>query len=210
MNILKPQNLNIKELEDNQLIDISEEEKINYAKFQNEECNDIDLYGAEFEHCKFTNISMQRGILRNITFKDVIFEQCNFSNTKFVDTSFIRCEFNNCKVSGCDFAENRLYNVAFIETNASYINLSMASIENILFKDTVLKSSDFQENKLKNIYFNNADLSCARFFKTSLKGIDLSNSKIEGIAISIEDIRGAIIDELQAVDLLYLVGVNLK
>jgi len=44
----------------------------------------------------------------------------------------------------------------------------------------------------------------------SLNGIDLSNTKIEGIAISIEDIKGAIIDQFQAIDLLYLIGVKLK
>lgn len=117
---------------------------------------------------------------------------------------------HNCKISGCNFAENRLYNVALIETNASYMSLSMASIENILFKNMCLKNSYFQETKIKNIYFDNADLTQSKFFKTSLKGIDLSSSKIEGIAISIEDIKGAIIDQFQAVDLLYLIGVKLK
>ena len=136
---------------------------------------------------------------------------CTYTKfTEFLETSFIKCEFNNCKVSGCNFAEDRLYNVAFIETNASYMNLSMASIENILFKNTGLKSSYFQETKIKNLYFENSDLTGARFFKTSLKGIDLSSSKIEGIAISIEDIKGAIIDQFQETDLLYLIGVKIK
>lgn len=210
MNILKPQNLHIEELENRYLSDISEDEKINYCNFENEECNNINLYEVEFKNCKFSNICMQKGILEKLAFRDVIFEQCNFSNTEFLETSFIRCEFNNCKVSGCNFAEGRLYNVAFIETNASYMSLSMASIEDILFKDTCLKNSYFQETKMKNIYFDNTDLTQSKFFKTSLKGIDLSSSKIEGIAISIEDIKGAIIDQLQAMDLLYLIGVKIK
>ena len=54
------------------------------------------------------------------------------------------------------------------------------------------------------------DLTQAQFSKTSLKGIDLSTCKIEGIAISLEDIKGAIVEELQAMDLLYLLGVTLK
>ena len=43
-----------------------------------------------------------------------------------------------------------------------------------------------------------------------MKNIDLSNSQIEGIAISLEDIKGAIIDQIQAIDLLYLIGVKIK
>ena len=106
--------------------------------------------------------------------------------------------------------ENRLYNVTFIETNASYINLAMASIENVLFKDSNLRNSYFQETTVKNIYFENADLTQAQFFKTSLKNVDLSNNIIEGIAITIEDIKGAIISQIQSIDLLYLIGVKVK
>ena len=43
-----------------------------------------------------------------------------------------------------------------------------------------------------------------------LKDIDLSNSNIEGIAVSIEDIKGAIINQFQAIDLMYLLGVKIK
>ena len=58
-----------------------------------------------------------------------------------------------------------------------------------------------QENKVKNINFKEADLTGTQFFKTSLNGIDLSNSNIDQIAVSLEDIR-------QAIDLMYLLGVK--
>ena len=103
-----------------------------------------------------------------------------------------------------------LHNVAFIGTNAKYINLSLASLEKVIFEDTVLRNSYFQENKLKNVYFKKADLSQAQFFKTSLKDIDISDANIEEIAISIEDIKGATIDQMQALDLLYLIGVKIR
>lgn len=83
MDILKPQNLHIKELENSKLVDINEDEKINYSNFENEECNDINLYEVEFEHCKFNHICMQKGRLEKLVFRDVVFEQCNFSNTEF-------------------------------------------------------------------------------------------------------------------------------
>ena len=50
----------------------------------------------------------------------------------------------------------------------------------------------------------------AQFFKTSLKDIDLSESQIQGMAITMEDIKGATIDIVQAADLLYLLGVKIK
>ncbi len=50
----------------------------------------------------------------------------------------------------------------------------------------------------------------AQIFKTKLKDIDLSNSIIDGIVVSLDDIKGAIINEYQAIDLIGLIGVKIK
>ena len=68
----------------------------------------------------------------------------------------------------------------------------------------------WQVCKLKDINFKQADLTQAQFFKTSLNNMDLSDCIIEGIAVSIQDIKGAIINQFQALDLLYLLGVKIK
>ena len=69
-----------------------------------------------------------------------------------------------------------------------------------------------QRNSAKrgNLFFNKADLTQVQFFNTKLKGVDLSNSTIEEMAISIEDVQGAIINKLQVLDLSYLLGVKIK
>jgi len=86
----------------------------------------------------------------------------------------------------------------------------MASLDSVLFSNSGLVSSSFGENKLKNIYLKNSDLTKSQFYKTSLKNIDLSDSNIAGISVQLDDIKGAIIDEYQSIDLLYLLGVKLK
>lgn len=203
MPILKSQ-LGNKKLES-----IIEDERVEYCTFENEEYSN-NLYDNEFEHCEFDNIILQSITIEKVTFRNVKFTQCNFSNTVFNECTFIKCEFYNCKITGCNFIENILYNVTFQDVNASYASLSMSSIDKCLFKDTLLKNGYFQETKTKSIYFNNVDLMQAQFLKTSLNKIDLSSCKIEGIAISIEDIKGAIIEPFQAVDLMYLIGVKVK
>ena len=50
----------------------------------------------------------------------------------------------------------------------------------------------------------------AQIFDTSLKNVDLSDCNIEGIAVSLQDIKGATINQFQAIDLLYLIGVKVK
>lgn len=93
--------------------------------------------------------------------------------------------------------------------------MSILKLQKILFnnlkkvENTGLRNSSFQENRLKNIIFKQADLTQVQLFKTNLKGIDFSESIIEGIAVFIEDIKGATINQLQAFDLLYLIGVKI-
>lgn len=214
MNILKPQKIQIEKLQ--KVNDLNSELEENYQELEYKIIENINLKNekicdAKLEKSKFQNVEILEGELENNTFIDVIFDNCNFSNTSFENSVFIRCEFNNCKLAGSNLAETRIYNVTFNDTNANYINLSMSSIENVCFNKTTLRNSNFQENKLKNVYFqNNTDLTQTQVFKTSFKNIDLSDAIIDGIAISQEDIKGAIIESFQAIDLLYLLGVKIK
>lgn len=202
--------MHFQELEIRKLKDHIENEDFEHCQFCDEEVNEIELLDFNFEYCKFSHICMQNAKFEKITFKDVIFENCDFSNTEFIQSAFIRCEFHNCKLSGCNLSENRLYHTCFLETNATYLNLSLASVENVLFQETNLKNGYFQETKIKNLSFEKTNLKQTQFFKTSLKDVDLSTCQIEGIAISPEDIKGAIVDKLQAMDLMYLLGVKVK
>ena len=67
-----------------------------------------------------------------------------------------------------------------------------------------------QDTNLKNTKFNNIDFTKSQIFKTRLKDIDLSNSKIEGLSTTLEDIKGAKVTEFQVMDLAYLLGVKIK
>ena len=113
-------------------------------------------------------------------------------------------------MTGDSFIDSLLNNVSFTESNLNYANFAMANMENILLDNTILRNSNFQENKFKNIVLKNANLTQAQFFKSSLNGIDFSDSLIDGIVVSIEDLKGAIINEFQAVDLIGLIGVKIK
>lgn len=215
MNIQKPQKIlfKINSIENLQNLEkeINEVDgKIENKIIEHQNLENIEIYDFEFKVVKFSKCNIMNSKLEKITFMDVIFDNCNFSNTSFQASSFIRCEFINCKLSGCDFTETIQNNVIYKETNAGYSNFSLSRLNNILFDDTILRNAYFQEDIFKNVYFQKADLVQAQFFKTSLKNIDLSSSFIDGIVISLEDIKGAIINEYQAINLIGLLGVKIK
>lgn len=212
MKIAKPQNIELENLIkiDNLLNMLKDEEEIENITIENKKeekitCKDITIRKAIINKVEIIESNLEKN-----TFMDIEFNHCNFSNTSFENSTFIRCEFNNCKLTGCNFIESRIDHVSFIETNMDYSNLSMARMENVLFENTGLRNSSFEENRIKNILLKQADLTQTQFFKTSLKEIDFSDSIIEGIIVSISDIKGAIINPLQALDLIGLMGIKIK
>ena len=196
MNILKPQKMlfdNLRTIENLQS-ELIENDELENVKIKDYSTSNLEVFDATCNKAIFNNVSIINSRLEKTSFTDVEFSNCNFSNTTFDNCSFIRCEFNNCKLTGCNFIENVLFDIGFIDSNMGYANISM--------------SGSLQENKVKNINFKEADLTGTQFFKTSLNGIDLSNSNIDQIAVSLEDIRGAKINQMQAIDLMYLLGVK--
>ena len=73
-----------------------------------------------------------------------------------------------------------------------------------------MRNMYFEENKHKTLEFNDSDLTQVNFFKTKLKDVDLTSNTITGLIVGHEDIRGAIINEFQAIDLIMLLGVKIK
>ena len=63
---------------------------------------------------------------------------------------------------------------------------------------------------LKNVKFDNIDFTKAQIFNTRLKDIDLSTCIIQGLSTTLVDIKGAIINELQIMDLAYLLNIKIK
>jgi uncharacterized protein YjbI with pentapeptide repeats len=92
----------------------------------------------------------------------------------------------------------------------NYSNLTLSDNENVLFDKINATNGYFHEMKTKNIYFENTDLTSAQFYNTKLKDIDLTSCIINGLGANIEDVKGLIINEMQIIELAYLLGVEFK
>lgn len=73
-----------------------------------------------------------------------------------------------------------------------------------------VKWKDFLECTLKQTRFESCDLNRAKFSHTSLNTIDLSSSEFDAIAVSIDDIKGAIVNESQALGFLEMLQLKIK
>ena len=148
--------------------------------------------------------------LKSSHFTDVRFENCDLSNISFAECALYRVEFISCKLVGTNLAEATLNHLYMKDCNARYLNLSMSKINQARFSTCDLRNSDINDCKLTSIAFKNCELVESEFSHTPLRGIDLSDSHIEGIHANLPDIRGAIVNTAQAMDLTSLLGIIIK
>ncbi len=169
-----------------------------------------ELYSLDFSNNEFDDTDILETKSDRLSFTDCIFKNCNFSNSVFENSNFVRCKFENCKLTGCLFLNSRFYNVDFYETNGNFSNFTSGVLENVKFEESIFRNSYFQEDKFKKVTFYNIDLTQSQFLKTKLNNIDFSKCTISGIVTYIEDLKGAIINEMQAVELIGLLGVKIS
>ena len=180
---------------------------IKNSKINNIEIYNLDFSKVEFEEIEFSEIKSDR-----MSFTDCEFKNCNLSNTVFDNTSFVRCKFKNCKLTGDMFTSSRFYNVEFNEVSGNFSNFTMSILENVKYKKSVFRNSYFQECKVKKLEFLEKPFSMLveyKILKTKLDNIDFSSSIISGIVVYVEDLKGAIINEMQAIELVGLLGVKI-
>lgn len=170
---------------------------------------DLNCEEVEFEKCVFKDCKI-KGSFEKAVFHDVIFENCDFSNCIFREGSFIRVEIKNSKMVGCDFSDSRVYHMSSIETTYEYANFSNTNLEDVIFDKCDLTYAAFSEAKLKHVYFEKDKLIQTQFFNTNLNHIDISTCDMSGIIVRLEDLKGLIVNEFQAIELSKLIGIEIK
>src|SRR5690625_7709331 len=80
----------------------------------------------------------------------------------------------------------------------------------IKYYKCILEESYFYENDLKHIDFTNSQLSGINFTQTKLNKIDLSETHFTHLTVGLADLKGCIVNEIQAVNLSSLLGLVIK
>ncbi len=108
----------------------------------------------------------------------------------------IECHWEDTLVENCDMR---------------YVQLSDSHIRSFEFKSCNLSEADLLRGvNFEGAIFSNAILRHADLSRAKLQGIDLRGAEIEGFIVRPEDLRGAIFNVAQAIDLARLLGIVIK
>ena len=194
--------------------------------FDNNEVKDNDSFcdgimeGCILENQRAERVSFDRVIFRNVIFKeaafksleltDIRFENCDLSNADLSGSVIHRVEMVKCKILGLNLSEATLRNVLFDDCNGLYISFRFSDCKQVNFKNCLLNNGDFQKSNFSKVSFLSSNLQQVEFSGTTLKGIDLTSSEIDGMGARIEDLNGVIVSTEQAASLSRLMGVIVK
>lgn len=160
-----------------------------------------------FRNCHFINCVFEKA-----SFLDVVFENCDLSNSNFSDAYFHRCQIKYGKWMGVNLSNSILKHTEITEGNFKISNMDSTKFEYVFISETNMEHGNITSCKLKNVEFFHTDFTLASFFKTSLKAIDFTECTIDKITVSEEltELKGAIVNPYQAVELSRLLGVIIK
>lgn len=162
-----------------------------------------------FDGCYFKKVKFISNNNIKVRFINCIFEDCDFSNFRMSNSTINQVAFNNCKLYGIDLSISDIRDVIFFNTTLSFGNFTDCHMDYCMFNNCDMQNSFLDSVRFKDVTFKTTDLCFSEIIHTSLKNIDWSDSKISGIKIDIRDLRGLIVNELQALELVSLLGIKI-
>lgn len=182
------------------------------TSFSGLELEDIAANGTVFEGVVFRGCSFDGADLSNCTFTDVLFSGCRFTRCDMGRSWLNRCDFRSCSAPGITFLKGRLTGVTVVDCQFSYCDFSEATVERLIASETNLMEASIYSTCLRYVALDRCNLTRTTVFRASLSGMDLSMCDISGIRVSsdLHELRGAIVSEEQAAQLVGLLGIVVK
>jgi uncharacterized protein YjbI with pentapeptide repeats len=173
----------------------------------------IDVQNAGTLHIEAS--ILERVILANSTFgsvvmKDVRLLGCDLANLQTRALSLIRVEFINCRMTGLRTGEAECQDVLIHEGDQRYSQFRYAKFRSAEFDSCNFEEADFQGANLSGSIFRKCNLRNAEMSKVKLLNADLRGSRIDGLHLNAEDVRGAVVDLPQAMIFASLLGIRIE
>ena len=163
---------------------------------------------TSFEEClkkmKFQDVHIdqniqQRTIIQDLTFDGCLFENIDFTKVSLKHLDLIDVTFDKCDLSNQNFDHQYLNRVQFKNCKLTGTSFIETNLKDVLF--------DHCQGKIQ---FNETNLIQSELASLHHKGLDLSTCQIQGAMFDLASLKGLIINDFQAVDLIGILGVKVK
>lgn len=163
-----------------------------------------------FDQVQFTRVDLSRSRLPTIEMIDAKLDACDLAGAEWERGRFTRVEMNGCRLVGAKFFDATIDDLMVRESNCELAIFWSARFRRVRFERSMLRRASFEGADLSGVVFRGCDLTGADFRNAKLVGTDFRGSDITGLQVGIGDLKGAIIDPPQAMELATLLGVTIS
>lgn len=164
------------------------------------ELSESEAGSGLIEQAQLEEVELDGARLRGLRLLDVIGVRLGAANADWSSGSLRQVELSGCRLTGLNLGECRLSEVRLRECKLDYANFRHADLQNVSFEDCVLARADFQAAELRDVRFDGCQLTDTDFTKAQLDRVDFRGSQL-ALAGSLLDLRGAIVDSIQLLEL---------
>ena len=178
------------------------------------------ISGGELVKQAAAAVSFEQVLLRHMNFTgsrlpqlhllDVQLDTCDLSGVDGEHARLQRVAFNDCRLVGVLLLEARCEDIVFHNCTLESAIFASATLKAARFENCVLREAAFTEADLTNAVFQRCDLTHADLRGSKLSGADFRGSIIDGVQAGAPELKGAIIDPTQAVQVVNLLGLIVK
>ncbi len=163
-----------------------------------------------FEQVLLRRINLTQSRLPKLHLLDVQLEACDLSGVDGEQARLQRVAFHDCRLVGAQLLEARCEDVVFRDCTLESAICASATFKAVRFENCNLREALFVEADLSQAVFRRCDLARADLRGSRLAGADFRGSIINGMQVGAPELKGAIIDPAQAVQVVNLLGVVVK
>ncbi|MGA9920687.1 MAG: pentapeptide repeat-containing protein [Candidatus Dormiibacterota bacterium] len=131
---------------------------------------------------------------------DAIFDDCNLANAHWSESALTRVAFRECQMTGFDANASALIDVHFWRCKLSLSSFRFLVSAKVQFTDCEMDGTDFHGVDLRRCRFDRCILTGSLFHGANADCLDLRSSALAAVQ-GIDGLRGALIDQLQLLEL---------
>lgn len=192
------------------LDDIQDEPAIDGALLQGLAIADDRLANGRIERSVLDAVRLIGADASSLLVRACDLQRCDLSGATMEAASLIRCRIDGCKLTGSTLDRAILRDTVFMECRADLLRLQHAQLEHVRFERCQLRSAFFNGASMPKTVFEECDLTDADFSGADISDSDLRRSRIEGIRIAPDQLRGVIVSHDQALYLAGLLGLVIR
>jgi uncharacterized protein YjbI with pentapeptide repeats len=184
------------------------------------EYSSLSLSGINLALPKVTNSSFERIHFRRVVFGpsqhvklrfiDCRIESSDLSGIAWDQARFRRVEFLGCRLIGAQFLGAELEDVVFKDCSLGNAVFSLARFKAARFENCMLTQASFESADCSGVVFADCDLSQADLRQAKLGATDLRGSRLGGVQVGAPELKGAVIDSAQAIQIASLIGLIVR